>query len=345
MPLRVVEVTELGDHASAWDAAVDALPLPSPFLRSWWLTAIAGRRAGFVLALDGDTCVGGLALARRRIAGVELVVLLGSRTPLCPDHLELVSAAGRTAEVGAAIRQWALRGNRVYLFDGLVEGSELARILPHARTSELDQAPCAPLPATAEQHLAARPRSFRKTVRRARNRFAELGATVRPVGADGLDGALDDFAAMHRARGDREELLACLPRLRAALAAGVARDEAWVDVLASDDTVFGVSIAFAVAGRVSLYQTARTADADNAGTVLNLAAIERAVERGFGEVDLLRGAEDYKRHYAEGTRTLVRVTAAHGPLGRGALLALTALTAARRWVSRAPRAWAGGSGS
>ena len=73
-----------------------------------------------------------------------------------------------------------------------------------------------------------------------------------------------------------------------------------------------MSLAFVVAGRLSLYQVARSLDGahDGAGNVLLVAVIEDAVADGCHEVDLLRGGEGYKSSFADGTRVVG--TAAYG---------------------------------
>jgi CelD/BcsL family acetyltransferase involved in cellulose biosynthesis len=117
-------------------------------------------------------------------------------------------------------------------------------------------------------------------------------------------------------------------------------------VVGSLQEPLAVSIAFHVGGRVSLYQTARALDgaADNASNIVDLAEIDRAIEAGCTEVDLLRGEEPYKRYYANGLRRLFRTRGASGSLGRGVLLGI-ALARRIRTVSRGLRVSAGESGS
>jgi CelD/BcsL family acetyltransferase involved in cellulose biosynthesis len=322
--LRLVEAKSLAEWAGQWDGLVAAMPVPSPFLRSWWLQTLAGKSALFLLVLDGETLLGGLPLRAGRLAGVPHYRFCGSGT-LCPDHLDVVTAPGRSDEVTAMLTSWVRRpGARVLDLAGVVEGSGLTSWLPHSHAAPLDVAPYQPIQNGPGGYLAGRARSFRKTVRRARNRFAEVDACIQHVSEADLDRALDDFAALHAARGDRDGLLAELALLRAALAAGVRAVEVWVDVLGTPTRTLAVSIAFAACGRVSLYQVARTTDRDfdNASTVLNLANVERAAAAGFVEVDLLRGSEEFKRYYAEHVRHLYQVSAAHGGAGVAVLEAL-----------------------
>ena len=79
--------TRLGPLAVRWDELVDRLPLPSPFLRSWWLEHTAGRRPRFVLVMEDGALLG---VPRLRVMGAGA---------LCPDHLDAVVLPGREADV------------------------------------------------------------------------------------------------------------------------------------------------------------------------------------------------------------------------------------------------------
>ena len=76
--------------------------------------------------------------------------------------------------------------------------------------------------------------------------------------------------------------------------------------------------AFEVAGRVSLYQSARLTDRRwrDATTVLLAAIIDDACARGFAEVDFLRGDEPYKGRFAPSHREMLRLVAGKGVAGR-----------------------------
>src|SRR4029077_18834038 len=94
------------------------------------------------------------------------------------------------------------------------------------------------------------------------------------------------------------------------------REEIAVHELSVGDTVVAIMVAFEVAQRVSLYQSARLTAKRwrEASTVLIAAAISDACKRGFTEVDFLRGDEDYKRNFTSERRELMRLRAASGCL-------------------------------
>src|SRR4030081_2227885 len=92
--MRVRVVRALGAHAPAWDALIDASPVPSPFLRSWWLSSAFGSQPVIVLVLEGERSVGGRALERDRHIGVERLRVIGAGV-LWLDLLYVVASVDR----------------------------------------------------------------------------------------------------------------------------------------------------------------------------------------------------------------------------------------------------------
>jgi CelD/BcsL family acetyltransferase involved in cellulose biosynthesis len=312
-PVTVAERRSLGEQAARWDELAAAAPLPSPFQQSWWLAA---AEPTFLLVSRGEQLIGGLAVGRRRTLGVTRYGAPGPAV-LCPDHLDVVAQEGGGDAVATAVADWFRRpGSRIVDMRGVSKGSLLERALG-APAAPDDVAPWQPLEPGGD-FLAQRSAAFRRNVRRGRKRLAELGFEHRRVPVDGIPDALRRLRALHETRGDRGPLLAELDRIERAVVAGAARGEARVDVLASGDRVAAVSVAFVVAGRLSLYQVARSTDREHgsAGTVLLADVVEDAAAAGCHEVDLLRGDEDYKTSFADERRTLGRLRAAHGVRAR-----------------------------
>ncbi|WP_345519293.1 GNAT family N-acetyltransferase [Nocardioides conyzicola] len=286
----------------------------------------------YLLVLDGDRLVGGLAVSVRRRFGVRRLTAPGP-TVLCPDHLDLIAEPGAEAEVAAAVGAWFRGpGQRVLDLRGVDDDSLIARAVGVA-AAPMDVAPYQSLPAAPDTYLAGRSSNFRRSVRRATRSLAALGIEHRRVEAADLPGAFDAFRSLHAGREGRGPLVAELPTLERALVAGVAAGEARVDVLASNDQVVAVCFAFVLGGRLSLYQVARSLERehDGAGNVLLVAVIEDAVAAGCHEVDLLRGGEGYKSSFADATRPIGRLRAAHGGVAR---VLLAGEDAARRLNAR-----------
>jgi CelD/BcsL family acetyltransferase involved in cellulose biosynthesis len=256
MSSDVVVTRELGAWRESWDELVERAPVPSPFLRSWWLETAGGVNLRFMLVVEDGVLIGGLAVERRRRIGLSQYRFASSGV-LCPDHLDLLCALGRLPSVASAVRAWLNRpGSRLLDLRGLVEDSALKAALDTARVTPIDVAPWEPLSGAMSEYLGARSSGFRRQARTTRRRLAELGVQHHRVTAREFDLAMRDFRALHTARGDRTELLAQVPRLEKALAAGLARGEIEIHVLRAGSDPVAVSVSFLVAGRLSLYQSA-----------------------------------------------------------------------------------------
>jgi CelD/BcsL family acetyltransferase involved in cellulose biosynthesis len=240
------------------------------------------------------------------------------------------------------MRAWLNRpGSRVFDLRGLVEDSALKAALDTARVTRIDVAPWEPLPGGMSAYLGARSPGFRRQARTTSRRLAELGVQHHQVTAREFDLAMRDFRALHATRGDRADLLAQLPRLENALAAGLACGEIKIHVLRAGSVPVAVSLSFLVADRLSLYQSARSFEHKyrNATQVLELEVISQGCAAGCREVDLLRGGEPYKASYASRRRQIYRLRAAHGILGHLYLALSLGVDHLRNLVHPARRAW------
>ena len=321
-----------------WDTLVASMRLPTPFLRSWWLEQVAGGRATYLLVQDGETLVGGLPLTVDRRLGVARYRFIGQGV-LCPDHLDIVADPDREDEVASTLSAWFTGpGQRLLDLSGVAEKSLLVRSLA-GRTSVVDVAPYQQLPGDPDTYFNGFSRNFRSTVRRAERRLVAAGLAHRRVGPDDLPAALADFRAIQEARPDRERLVGELAALFPAVTAGVASGEVRVDVWESAEGVAAVSVAFETAGRISLYQLARSLDPvhNGVGNAANHLLISRAIEDGCHEVDMLRGAEGYKASFVDSSREVFAFRAAHGAAANAALQVIEAAERARPRVGRALR--------
>lgn len=344
-PPRVLTVSHLHGWETRWDQLVDRAPLPSPFLRSWWLTGAGGPHRQFLLAVRGARLMGGLALQRRHIYGLEVLRFTGSGR-LCPDHLDLVTSPGDAAATVRLLRSWFERpGGRVVDLTGVSGRSRVTDALPGpVRAVPYAVAPWTPLPDDGRTYVAGLSSQLRRNLRRTSARLAGEGVTHRVNRGSAALRSLGTLRSMHAAQwGGRSRFLSQFDRFAAACRLGVGADEVAVHELAGKDGVVASVVTFEVAGRVSLYQSARLTDARwrSAMSVLLSAVISDACDRGFHEVDFLRGEETYKGGFAPERRTLFRLLAGTGATGRAARFARSTTLATRRiaeeWV-RAGRA-------
>ena len=345
--IRRLVVSRLGQWSAPWDELVMQAAVPSPFLRSWWLNAMTSDRSEFILVLEADKLIGGLALERRRrMLGVPIYRFAGSGT-LCPDHLDLLAKPGSESVVQRAIDEWFTRpGSRVLDLDGLVENSLLEPTFASAATTTTDVAPWDELPASASEYITTLSSNLRKTLRQTKRRFSAAAVRYRRIpcrNARGEGGAaaaaLHEFTRLQELRGGRRALLRETPRLIPALVAGLDRGEVQIDVLEAADRVILVLISFQLGRAIRVYQSARVLDHEwrDALAVTLLEVVRQACEDGCRELDLLRGDEAYKSRFVRRKRKLRRLRVAHGVLGAAVLVTLEALERARNIAGRVRR--------
>jgi CelD/BcsL family acetyltransferase involved in cellulose biosynthesis len=335
----LLDVPQLNGWASQWDRLVDSSPLPSPFLRSWWLAGTGGSGVHFLLVVDDGRLLGGLALEERHLTSSIRMMGAGS---LGPDHLDLLAAPGHEAAVVSLLGAWLCRpGGRLLDLKGIRAGSRLIEALPgRVRREPMAVAPFTPLPDSAEAYRATLPTQFRRNLRRSADRLAAEGVTLRTIRGPAVLRRLDTLRGLHQSQwGSRSRFLPSFDRFVAGCAGGSAADEVVVHELGSDDLVVATVVAFEVAGRVSLYQSARLTDLRwrDATTVLLAAIIDDACARGFTEVDFLRGDEPYKGRFAPNRREMFRLVAGQGAVGRLGCITSAATFHATRTAVRCAR--------
>jgi len=317
-PLRLLDVPRLDGWASQWDQLVDSSPVPSPFLRSWWLTGTGGPGRHFVLVVDDAHLLGGLALEQRHPTSRIRVMGDGA---LCPDHLDLLAAPGDEATVVSLFGEWFCRpGGRLFDLRGIRAESRLIEALPgRVRCEPMAAAPYTPLPDSAEAFRATVPSQFRRNLRKSAGRLAAEGVDYRAIRGPAVLARLDTLRDLHQSQwGSRSQFLPVFDRFVAGCAGAAAVDEVVVHELVADNLVVAIVLAFEVAGRVSLYQSARLTELRwrDATTVLLAAIIDDACDRGITEVDFLRGEESYKGRFTPDHREMFRLVAGKGVVGR-----------------------------
>jgi CelD/BcsL family acetyltransferase involved in cellulose biosynthesis len=335
---KLLVVSSLDGWKTQWDRLVDLSPLPSPFLRSWWLTGTGGPHRCFLLAVDRDQLLGGLALEEERRLGLQLLRMMSSGH-LCPDHVDLLAAPGEEDATIRALRAWFRRpGARLLDLEGVPADSRLIEALPSpARRIPFAVAPWTPLPDDSKAYLAALSSQARRLVRRASTRLEAEGVIHRTNRGSSAVRSLETLRQLHQAQwGDRSRFLSHFDRFAAGCRLGAEFDEVVVHELAKGETVICTVVSFEVAGRVSLYQSARITDSPSrdAMSVLLTAIITDACDRGFTEVDFLRGEEPYKGKFAPKRREMFRLLAARGAVSRTARVAKTTAFTTRRIAER-----------
>jgi len=197
--------------------------------------------------------------------------------------------------------------------------------------------PFTPLPDSPEAYRATLPAQFRKNLRVSAKRLAAEGVTHQTIRGRAVLQRLDTLRELHQSQwGSRSSFLPVFDRFAAGFAGGCAADEVVVHELRNDNLVVATVTAFEVAGRVSLYQSARRTDRRwrDATIVLLGAIIDDACARGFNEVDFLRGDEPYKGRFTPNHREMLRLIASHGFVGRLGAITKAATFQARQTAVR-----------
>jgi CelD/BcsL family acetyltransferase involved in cellulose biosynthesis len=316
-PPSLIDVPELGQWTSQWDGLVDASPLPSPFLRSWWLTGTSGRGRHFVLVVDDGQLLGGLALEQRhRMSSIQVM----GDSALCSDHIDLLAASGHEAAVSRLIGDWLGRpGDRLLDLRGVRDGSMLAEVLPgRVRREPMAAAPYALLPDSAEAFRATLTSRFRRKIRNTTNRLEGEGVSHRVLRGPAVRSGLDTLRELHRSQWQgRSEFLSSFDCFVAGCTGGIEVDEVVVHQLVTGDLVVATAFAFEVAGRASMYQSARLTDPrwKDVGVTLFASIVDDACARGLTEVDFLRGEEEWKGRFTTQRREMFRLVAGKGVMG------------------------------
>ena len=184
------------------------------------------------------------------------------------------------------------------------------------RREPLAVAPYARLPESAEAYRATLPSQFRRNLRSSADRLAAQGVTHRTIRGRAVL-RLDILRELHAsAVGSRSHFLPVFDRFVCGWGWLRCRSGGRTRI-GTDNLVIATVMAFEMAGRVSLYQSARLTDSPLAGCDDRAArpAYRPACVRRFTEVDFLRGDEPYKSRFAPNRREMFRLVA--GQRSRG----------------------------
>jgi CelD/BcsL family acetyltransferase involved in cellulose biosynthesis len=315
----VFAAASLGSRADEWDALVDASPHPSPFLRSWWLDAMAGPNTEFVLVVDDGRLTGGIALDTDRRRGVARGRIPGTG-PLAPHNLDLVASPGTEAAVCAALfDQLGVHRPWITDFYGIRPDCHLLSCsAPSRRVARIDGAPWLRVPPDFEQYVSSRPTKLRQEIRRVIRRLDEAGYGYRVVGAADTRRALDTLEQLHRGRwGSRSHFLPAYAAFADAAEAGARRGEVAFQEIVLDGAVVASLVTLEVAGVSSWYQMGRDPDPrhSNVGTLLKARAVERSCRAGHRVIDLCIGEAPLKAQWADCVTPVLRLRWASGRAG------------------------------
>ena len=328
----LTDVGALAQFDSAWDALVEAMPRPSPYLLSAWVTAWFAESAfqarPYVLIAEraGDL-VGFAPFALQRRGHADVALFAGAHESALGD---IVLAPGESPETARTLLD-ALPASGADVLDvfGLSAESVLAQAAgTRLRAIQRVESPVTEMPdgwdAAYKRHTSG---NRRNQDRRRERQLGELGALEISLATDGetVLADLPDAFALHRLRwqgrpdgstfglpaGQRFQRIA-LPQLA---------DEGRFAMLTMrlDGRPIAFHSWFIVGSSIYLHRNAFDAELSRygPGLVALRHSLAAASEAGATRVEYLGGAEQFKRDLADRFEPLYQgFGLARGPVGR-----------------------------
>jgi CelD/BcsL family acetyltransferase involved in cellulose biosynthesis len=345
--VRVDVITDdagLAELAPDWDRLAGALGRPlasAAWLHAWWRhLAPEAAVSRVIVCRRGPDVVGVLPLFARLRGGLWRYATFGGADAAVGTWLVTEGGAAETVRATAAALRRLRPGVASLALTGLSETDDaslgLARRWPAVRLGRRSEvAPALDAhPEGFSAWMAGKSRNFRKSTGQSRRRLEREGARI--VRASGSAAVEQTLAAFHRLHADRwgtrsplspPGALAALREV-AAPPGGRRRLRAW-SLVGPLGEIAAVELVLC-AGDTELFWTGGWDEAwtrFSPSTTLLLAALEDAHTRGVHTVDLGPGNQEWKRRFADRTRTLSDVALL--PVGwRGTVVAGSTLVGA-----------------
>ncbi len=361
MPLRAVVVDDpaaLLPHRAAWDALAEAASQPfcgPDLLLAWW-THARPPKATLATVLVHDDAAGGALVGvapffcDRGAGGARRWRPLAAQT--C-QRVEPVAVPGREAEVARAIA-CALRDSAavpaLLSFEGVAERSPWPRLLADAwpsfgrcrlvRTGEATALTLTLKGTDFDAWLASKSSHFRQRLRKKRKvAFARDGA-YRLADASTVDRDIESFIRLHIGRWEDRGGSAAVPAgvaaaLREAAPALVASGRLRLWSLDLGAETIASSLVFRAGDEVGYWLNGFDAAHHDLepSKISILHVVEDAWAAGGARLDLGEGDFAYKRRFADGEETLVRVAVVPPSVRRLPVAAVLAVPVLRRTVA------------
>ena len=352
----------LDQLADGWDELVYAMPRPSPYvlhgwLAAWWRHFGDGADLQVHVAHRDGRLVGALPLLARREHGVRVARFVGGTDSALADLLLADPADRATAD--ALTRRAADQDNDLVHLFGLPAASRLGTALGPGRLAVVPRVAAPVLDLAAGWDAVYRDRvspKHRKAHRRSRRQLAAMDRleTRTAATATELDRALDEAFALHelrwRDRPDGSGFATPAGRRFQREAIGALADGGLPRIVTLRLGARPIAFAafFLLADTMVLHRLAFDPEVGrwSPGTLVVHDALAAAAAQGARRVELLGGAEPYKRALTDRFEPLhVGLGLARGARGHAALACRRAAITARRELARRPRmrrAWYGG---
>ena len=330
--LEVVVTSALEPHQEEWDHLVDRQPLPTHYLRSWWLLSGVRGEPLFVLVKEKDDLRGGLALERDQWHGVSRMRTMA--TDLWPAHYDLIAEPGYEEAVCHALEAW-FRSLRSCVLDlrGVGEGSRLRKVIPGAlRMKPAPAAYCASLSGGLEGYLPTVSSNLRREIRRSIRRIVETGHQMRVVPPDAANRSLEALRSLQWEQfGSHSVLLPVFDRFAQAVRTAISRHDAMLlELCDPKGDVLGVDV-WLMAGRRAegfAHGLAKSAP-PGSGNALIAFGIENAPPH-IVELDMGAYHGEWKKRWASVERRSFDIRSTMGLRARGVQALVNGVVAVRR---------------
>jgi len=340
--LTVEEITNSSDFlqlAGVWNnllsgSAANNIFLTWEWISNWW-QVYGNNKELYVLTLkDNESTLVGIAplyIRKNKILKgfpVNEVRFLGTGEDVSPDYLDFIIEQGRESEaLDAYIRHLASKNqwDILNLTDMLSTSCNISFLTEAAqngkftiRQSDCATCPYIALPSSWEEYVSTLSANTRYNVKR-RIKNIERDFTVRYFvweDFEMLDDAMERLAHLHNKRWEEKECRHSFSSNEYVLFhKAVAKDFAkqgwlYLSCLELNGEIVGMLYDYRYGDNISYYQ----AGFDPAfhkyspGLVLRAYVIRRAIDEGIKEVDLLKGAYDFKYMWTGHDRSTVNIT-------------------------------------
>jgi CelD/BcsL family acetyltransferase involved in cellulose biosynthesis len=340
--MNVEEITNSSDLlklASIWNQLLvknnaNTIFLTWEWISNWW-QVYGDDKELYVLALkDSEGSLIGIApLYRRRqkiLKGfpVNEVRFLGTGEDVSPDYLDFIVLKGREAEaIDAFLKHLALQKQwDVLNLTDMPSTSSAIEVMRDAavayglmlRQSDCASCPYISLPASWEEYMGTLSANARYNVRRRIKNIERDFKTRYFVWEDNekLDSAMERLAYLHNIRWETRECRHSFSSEEyVSFHKAVAKDFAkqrwlYLSCLELNGEVAGMLYDYRYGDKIFYYQAGfdPAFQKYSPGLVLRACVVRRAIEEGIKEIDLLKGAYDFKYMWTKHDRRTVNVT-------------------------------------
>jgi CelD/BcsL family acetyltransferase involved in cellulose biosynthesis len=336
---EITETNALERMTGVWnkillESDADTIFLTWEWVFNWWQVYRKGKKLLVLVLKDQNKDIVSIAplyLQRKRVLEgfwINEVRFIGSGEDVSPDYLDFIIKRGREDEAIAAIIKYfhAWRGWDAINLTDIVSTSHTIKVLPliggndgfRVENRGCSICPYISLPSSWEEYLSGLSQNMRYNIKR---RMKNLDKTFRTryffwEDIEGLQRAMEKLASLHRNRWKgRSWHYAFSTSEFNSFQQIVAKEFAhrgWLQLscLELDGEIIGMFYDFKYGNKFYYFQGGfePSLKSYSVGLVLRAFVIQKAIEMGIGEIDLLKGPYDHKYRWTSLDRHTCNLT-------------------------------------